>query len=141
MIFLSAPKVSFNLFADDTCVFYSNKNLKQFENVMNNALDNIGKWLKANKLTFNVKKSNLTWFNIKKNPKSISDTNTRIYIGSDKLEHNKTAKYLGVYFDERFSWNKHIQYTNTKISRGLEILRKGRNHVQEKTLKTYLTLS
>ena len=54
-IFLSAPKISFHLFADDTCVFHSYKNLKQLQNVMNNALDNIGNWLKANRLTFNVK--------------------------------------------------------------------------------------
>ena len=40
-----------------------------------------------------------------------------------------------MYFDKRLSWNKHIQYTNSKISRGLGILRKIRNYVQEKTLK------
>ena len=101
---------------------------------MNTALGNIGNWLKTNKLTLNVKKSNLILFNIKKNPKLISGTN-RIYIGSDQLEHKETAKYLGVYFDKKLSWNKHIQYTNSKISRGLGILSKVRNYVQEKTLK------
>lgn len=44
-IFLSAPKVSSYLFADVTCVFYTNKNLKQLENVMNNVLD-IRNWMK-----------------------------------------------------------------------------------------------
>ena len=68
---------------------------------MNNALDNIENWLKANKLTLNVKKSNLILFNIKNNFKSISDTNIRIYISSDELEHKETAKYLGVYFDKK----------------------------------------
>ena len=38
---------------------------------MSNAFDNIGNWLKANKVTLNVKKSNLILFNIKKNSKSI----------------------------------------------------------------------
>ena len=132
-ICLSAPKVSFHLFADDTRVFYSNKSPKQLENVMNNALGNIGNWLKTNKLTLNVKKSNLILFNIKKNPKLISGTN-RIYIGSDQLEHKETAKYLGVYFDKKLSWNKHIQYTNSKISRSLGILSKVRNYVQEKNI-------
>ena len=72
-----------------THVFYSNKNPKKLENVINNALDNIQNWLKANKLMLNVKKSNLILFNIKKNSKSTSDSNIRIYIGSDELEHNK----------------------------------------------------
>ena len=58
-------------FTDDSCIFYSNKNPKQVENDMSNAFDIIGNWLKANKLTLNVKKSNLILFNIKENPKSI----------------------------------------------------------------------
>ena len=64
---------------------------------MNNALDNIGNWLKANKLALIVKKSKLILFNIKKNRKSISDTNISVYIDSDELEHKETAKYLGVF--------------------------------------------
>ena len=45
-IFLSAPKVSSYLFADVTCVFYTNKNPKQLENVMKNVFDNIRNWMK-----------------------------------------------------------------------------------------------
>ena len=42
-----------------TRVFYSNKNPEQLENVMNNALDNIGNWLKANKLMHLMLKNKL----------------------------------------------------------------------------------
>ena len=72
-----------------THVFHSNKNPKQLENVINNALDNIQNWLKANKLMLDVKKSNLILFNIKKNFKLASDSNIRVYIGSDELDHKK----------------------------------------------------
>ena len=70
---------------------------------------------------------------MKKNSLSINDPKIKIYIGSDELEHKEIAKYLGLYFDNRLSWNKHVQYTNSKISRGLGILKKIRNYVQEKT--------
>ena len=83
-----------------TCVLYLNKNSKQLKNVLNNALDNIGNQLNANKLILNVKKLNILLFNIKKNSKSISNTNIRIYIHNDELEHKETAKYLGVYFNK-----------------------------------------
>ena len=102
---------------------------------MNNALGNTRNWLKASKLTLNIKKLNLILFNIKKSPKSISDANIRIFTGSDELEHKEIAKYLGLYCDKMLSWNKHIRYTNSKISRDLGMLRKVRNYVQEKTLK------
>ena len=60
------------------------------------ALDKIGNWMKANKLTLNVEKSNLILFNIKKNSKSISNSNIIIYIDNDEKEHKKAGKYLGV---------------------------------------------
>ena len=62
-IYKSAPKVCFHLFADDTCLFYSNKSYKKLEIEVNIPLDNIASWLEANKLSLNVKKSNLLVFN------------------------------------------------------------------------------
>ena len=65
-IYTSATNVSFHLYADDTCLFYSNKNLKTLETNVNVARNNIPNWLKANKLTLNVKKFHLLIFNITK---------------------------------------------------------------------------
>ena len=66
-IFLAASKVSFHLFADDTCIFHSNKNYRKLEDEINTSLDNITNWLKANKLMINVKKSNLVVFKVGNN--------------------------------------------------------------------------
>ena len=59
--------ISFHLFADDTCLFYSNKNVKTLETNVTVALNNISNWLNANKLTLNVKRSHPLIFNINKN--------------------------------------------------------------------------
>lgn len=40
-VYLSAPEVTFHLFADDTCIFYSNKSLEQIQTILNNALNTI----------------------------------------------------------------------------------------------------
>ena len=96
-IFLAAPKVSFHLFADDTCIFHSNKNYKKLEDEINTSLDNITNWLKANKLMINVKKSNLIVFKVG-NSQSAGET-INIYIENQILEPKDTAKYLGVYSD------------------------------------------
>ena len=58
-IFLADSKELFHLFADDTCIFHSNRNYRKLENEINTSLDNI---TKANKLMINVKKSNLIFF-------------------------------------------------------------------------------
>ena len=97
--YASAPKVSFHLFADDTCLFYCNKNLETLEKNDNVALINISNWLKANKFTLNVKKSHLLIFNINED----NDNNkmqTKLFIDKEELEQNDIGKYLGIYFDK-----------------------------------------
>ena len=65
-MYKSAPKICFHLFADDTCLFYSNKSYKKMEIEVNISLDNIANWSKINKLTLNVKKSSLLVFDSRK---------------------------------------------------------------------------
>ena len=132
-IAFSNKKVSFHLFADDTCLFYSNKDYNQLETDVNTALENIANWLKANKLTLNVKKSNLILFDTRKNPKN--NTTVKICISSNELEQKDSVKYLGVYFDKKLSWDKQIDYTNNKLNRGIGALKKLRKYFQENILK------
>ena len=47
---------SFILFADDTIILYSNKNLKFLELEVNVELNKLCEWLTATKLTLNAKK-------------------------------------------------------------------------------------
>ena len=58
----SSDKFSFYLFADDTNILYSDKNLKSLELSVNQELNNVYDWLTANKLTLNTKKSNFVIF-------------------------------------------------------------------------------
>ena len=58
----SSDKFSFYLFADDTNILYSDKNLKSLELSVNQELNNVYDWLTANKLSLNTKKSNFVIF-------------------------------------------------------------------------------
>ena len=42
------------MFADDTNLFYSHKDIKTLFNIVNNELIKINDWLKANKLSLNT---------------------------------------------------------------------------------------
>ena len=90
-------KVSFHLFTNDTVSFHLFKNV-------NVALNNISNWLKANKLTLNVKKSHLFIFNINNNKMQI-----KLFIDKEELKQKHTAKYLGIFFDKNLTWSKHIE--------------------------------
>ena len=54
--------MKFYLFADDTNLLFSDKNLKSMETIVNIELSKLSDWLIANKLTFNIKKSNFVIF-------------------------------------------------------------------------------
>ena len=51
------------LFADDTSIFYSHSNPNCLESVLNDELQNIDVWLKCNKLSVNIKKTNYVILN------------------------------------------------------------------------------
>ena len=62
-IFVCSQKLDFHLFADDTSLLFSHKNLQTLEKTVNSELANISDWLLANKLSVNVSKSNFLIIN------------------------------------------------------------------------------
>ena len=52
----SSEKLSFYLFADDTTILCSDKNIDTLEKTLNEELVHVSNWLIANKLSLNVKK-------------------------------------------------------------------------------------
>jgi len=54
------------MFADDTNVFMTNCSLSELTNKLNVELAKVGTWVKANKLSFNLGKTNYTLFCSKK---------------------------------------------------------------------------
>ena len=59
-IYVSSQKLDFHLFADDTSLLFSNKNLQTFEQTVNSELTNISDWLLA---SLNVPKFNFLIMN------------------------------------------------------------------------------
>ena len=80
-----------HLFADDSNLFLSDKNLINIERVINCELVKVKDWLNANKLTLNVSKSNFVIFHSHK--KKVNH-NLKISINDVALEQNKTLNTL-----------------------------------------------
>ena len=57
-----SDKLSFRIFADDTSVFYSCKNVNELETVMNDEIQALLKYCTINKLSVNFKKTNFIVF-------------------------------------------------------------------------------
>ena len=89
------------LFANDTCLFHSCKDINILQNDLNVSLNNIANWLKANKLTLSIDKCSLIKF--VRHRDCNNENKLTIQIRDEKLQQKDFAKYLGVYFDNNLS--------------------------------------
>ena len=126
------------VFADDTNLFYSHKNIDTLNKTVNQELKKIARWLCANKLSLNIKK---THFIIFKSQKRKLNQTVSIKINEQPIELVKYTKFLGVYIDEELSWKHHIDQVVSKISQMTGIMPKMRHYLSLKTnSRQFITL-
>ena len=130
----TSTKLSFIQFADDTTLYLQGSSLTDIFNIMNEEIDIISQWLKVNKLVLNISKTNYMVMSSKKN--KIPEDLCKIKINGHQIEQVSETKFLGVMIDNKMSWKSHIDYINSKIMRGVGIIRRAKNFVYKDTLKT-----
>lgn len=126
-----SKKLSIRLFADDTNCFLSNKDINMLINQVNIELNYLSDWIKANKLSLNIKKSK--YMIIASPNKSVSSTN--LILNGSPLQKTDTFKYLGVIIDKNLTWKNHINIVCKKISKNIGILSKLRHYLDTDSLK------
>ena len=89
----SSYELEFILFADDTSMFFEHSDLDVFTFHLNDQLHNVSTWLKANKLSINVKKTKLMIFRPRQKTLPIT---RQIIIENNVLEQVDHTKFLGV---------------------------------------------
>ena len=125
-------------FADDTSIIQSHSSLQILSKRINKDLSNLSNWLKTNKLSLNIKKTELVLFR----PKKLKlDHSFKFKIDGKRLIPIHSVKYLGVLLDEHMSWNQQIHQIKLKLNRAIGILSKLRSHPNLNTLRiTYYSL-
>ena len=127
----SSKILKFFLFADDTTVYYSDKTNAETENLLNRELNKVSDWLAAKKLSLNVKKSNFLHFH-HGNAKNKITINLKL--NDTPVTEKDTAKYLGVFIDNKLNWKTQIAHKKTKLSKGNGMISKIRYFVNQKCL-------
>ena len=95
------------LFADNTCVLLSGKNLNTLVALMNTELIFLNNWFKANKFSLNTKNH---FFMIFHRSRIKSNYIGSILLDSAKLIKVDYVKYLCVIIDHKLNWIEHIAY-------------------------------
>ena len=83
------------LFADDTNVFITGKNILNLFTTMNEELSKLSEWMNVNKLSLNVKKTKYMIFSLKKPINHYGS----ILLNGETIENVDNFKFLGVNID------------------------------------------
>ncbi|KAJ8730285.1 hypothetical protein PYW07_017323 [Mythimna separata] len=101
------------LYADDTCLFYFEKNVHDAIARAQEDLKILFEWFQHNLLTVNITK---TCYIIFKAKNKIIPLHDPLTIDNIPLEKKTYEKYLGLRMESGLTWNKQIDYIKNKIS-------------------------
>ena len=87
---------------------------KTFKTVLSCDLKKILDWLKANRLSLNVKKSKLVLF--QKKQSNFDNMSISIKLDGCKLDPSENVRYLGVYIDNFLSWDFNVSQLSNKLN-------------------------
>ena len=103
-------------FADDTNQLHFSKSVNKLNKYINFDMKNLTDWLNANKISLNVKKTELVIF---KHKKKKLECRIRIKLSRKRLYPSNSIRYLGVKIDENLNWKDHIHDIATKLNRAI----------------------
>ena len=132
------------LFADDTTILYSHKNIASQINFINRELLEVSNWFKANNLSVNTSKINFMVLGTPQKTKyshNVADTNeesdvpnTSVILDGTELSRVKTTKFPGLTIDENVTWKYHIDNITKMISCNIGVMNKIKQFVPERIL-------
>ena len=125
-------------YADDTSLLLTEKSLKEINKQVNQDLDLICRWLRANKISLNTSKTEIIIF--RSEQKQITK-HLNFGISGQKINTCSKVRYLNVILEEHLDWNLHINSLKHKLNRAIGILSKIRDYVPKFLLNTlYYTM-
>ncbi len=123
-------KLKMVVFADDTNIFCSGKNLQELLDLVSSELCKLKWWFDRNKLSLNLAKTKFMIFSNYK-----IDNKVNLQVDGVAIERVFENKFLGVIIDDKISWKSHIKYICSKLSRSISVLSKAKHILDYKSLR------
>jgi len=114
----------FVLFADDTNIFVTAPTLKEVYKKANEVIALVEGYMFCNQLHINAAKCNYMYFNPSKSPAGVSEHSQQLLLGKQPIGRVSSCKFLGVFLDDKLSWQPHLDYLAKKLSSQCGILKR-----------------
>ena len=116
------------MFADDTNVTYATNSTVELQNVLNDELKSLQKWLISNKLSLNVAKTEFMLIGSRQKLKTL-DNNIAIKVNDSEIRTVETVKSLGLNIDNNLTWSVHIKEISKKRATAIGALKRIKPYV------------
>ena len=123
------------LFADDTYIFSTVKNVNLSTDQLNSDVEKISNWPYQWKKSFNPdpkKQAQEVIFSRKR----LKDCLPSVFFYDTIVEHSTSQKHLGIQLDEKLDFNAHIKEKISKTYRGIGIIKKLQSKLPRNVLLT-----
>ena len=107
-----ASNLYFIQYADDTSIFVKGSSLLSISKIMNNGMKQVNEWLKNNRLSLNVSKTNYMIMSGK--GKNFNENDCELMIDNYTLKCVDRIHFLGLILDNKFTWKYHIDHIYKK---------------------------
>ena len=104
-------------YADDTVIFYSNKDGEGIQTNLNNEFSSITNWLRKKELIINNTKrgkTEITLFGTSKCLCKLNSPPLKIMNNFQTINYTKSYKYLGLILNETLNMSEHMKVTKKK---------------------------
>ena len=121
------------LFADDSSVFYSEKNPRKLLQTINSELISVNDWIIANRLSLNLVKTNYMLFS-----NTLASLPDNIIFNDVQITEVLSTKFLGLHIDSKLNWKDHISYLCKLLSRNTGVINSLKSIFPKNVLKCML---
>ncbi|KXJ26883.1 putative RNA-directed DNA polymerase from transposon X-element [Exaiptasia diaphana] len=121
------------MYADDTSISFAAQTKHELQTLINRELSNVNIWLKSNKLSLNVAKTEFMTIGSRQRLMTQANAPIDIHIESSKIKQVSKTKSIGVIIDETLSWAEHVNYISKKISSAIGALKRVRCFIDQAT--------
>ena len=115
---LSNSNVHLSLFADDIAIWMETKNINNGIFVLQQSLKELELWAKKWGFKFSVSKTKAMIFSQKRTENQIN-----LKINNQDIVYVSHFKFLGLIFDNKFTWNEHVNHIETCCNKRMNLLK------------------
>ena len=127
-----------SMYADDTSICHQSRDIIQLNEAISHDLTQVEKWLKGNKLSLNLLKTNAMLISTKPKQKALRERSEslKLRIPESELEVVQKTKYLGVQIDNSLDWKEPVKTVSSKVSRAIGFSKHAKSSLPEESLRT-----